>query len=316
MLVLVGCTNMVFDRKTLVIPDNTKFEENTIITNGDVVINDRCLIRFGIKTDGRIFIGENAIIDGALDSTGDIRVDIFTKIGSDVTSGGNVYFGDKCNVKGKLMLKGDLDVGDSVEIEKGFEAKGWINIRSPIPVVIYIFIYLTQLLNMGHSEEIERILDEIEETDGETIPISETFLFIPNSSIIGVQKSKIDTNVNIGKNCRIIGNLEVKGNVIVGDDTNIHGTIKSTGKIICNKKVEIHGNINATGDLIVEEKTKIAGNIHADQVTVAKDSTINGKIFAKKGISFIEPKKISADEKVKRFESDADVVDEVKNMLE
>jgi hypothetical protein len=47
---------------------------------------------------------------------------------------------------------------------------------------------------MGHSEEIERILSEIEENDGDTIPISETFLFIPNNSIIGVQKSKIDYN--------------------------------------------------------------------------------------------------------------------------
>ena len=189
---------MVFDRKTLIIPNNTKFEEKTIITNGDVVIGDRCLIQFGIKTTGRIFIGGHVIIDGNLDATEDIRVDIFSNIGGSVISGGNVYFGEKCKIKGKLSLKGDLDVGDSVEIEKGFEAKGWINIRSPIPVVIYIFIYLMQLLKMGHSEEIDRILEEIEENEGDTIPISETFLFIPNNSIISVQKSKVDFNLHVG----------------------------------------------------------------------------------------------------------------------
>ena len=31
---------MTFDRKTLVIPDNTRFEEQQILTNGDVVVGD------------------------------------------------------------------------------------------------------------------------------------------------------------------------------------------------------------------------------------------------------------------------------------
>ena len=62
-----------------------------------------------------------------------MRVDIFSTIGGDIQSGGNVYLGEKAKIKGTLSLKGDLDVGDSVEIEKGFEAKGWINIRNPVP---------------------------------------------------------------------------------------------------------------------------------------------------------------------------------------
>ena len=66
---------MVFDRKTLLIPDKTKFDECVLVTKGDVVIGDRCLIRFGLKTDGRIFIGEHVIIDGDLDATNDIRID-------------------------------------------------------------------------------------------------------------------------------------------------------------------------------------------------------------------------------------------------
>ena len=109
---------MVFDRKTLLIPDKTKFDECVLVTKGDVVIGDRCLIRFGLKTDGRIFIGEHVIIDGDLDATNDIRIDIFSSIGGAVKSGGNVYLGEKVKVKGKLSLKGDLDVGDSVEIDR------------------------------------------------------------------------------------------------------------------------------------------------------------------------------------------------------
>ena len=307
---------MVFDRKTLVVPNNTKFEEKIIVTNGDVVIGDRCLIQFGIKTDGRIFVGEHVIIDGNLDATEDIRVDIFSNIGGSVKSGGNVYFGEKVKVKGKLSLNGDLDVGDSVEIDQGFEAKGWINIRSPIPVVIYVFIYLMQLLKMGHSEEIERILSEIEENDGDLIPISEIFLFIPNNSIIGIQKSKIDYNVKIGKKTKILGNFEVNGNIFIEENTIFHGSLKATGNVFCDKKVKIQGNIDSSGDVKIEDETNIAGKISAEKIFLSKTSIINGELFAKNGISFKSPSKIQAEEKVERFEKDTDIVDEVDNLLE
>jgi len=307
---------MPFDRKTLVIPDQTRFEERTIVTSGDVVIGDRCLINFGIKTNGRIFVGEHVIIDGNLESSNDIRVDIFSNIGGDVKSGGNVYFGEKVSVKGKLSLEGDLDVGDSVEIDKGFEAKGWINIRSPIPIVIYIFIYLLQLLKMGHSEEIDRILEEIEENEGDTIPISETFLFIPNSSIIGIQKSRIDYNLYVGKKSRLLGNFDVKGNVFIENNSVIHGTLKSSGDVFCDKKTTVHGNISSDGDVKIEEKSIIAGNINGNKIYLSKTSTVNGELFAKNGISFMSPTKVKTEEKVERFEKDTDVVEEVGHMLE
>jgi len=307
---------MTFDRKTLIIPDNTKFDERTIITKGDVVIADRCLLQFAIRTDGRIFVGEHVIIDGGLEATKDIRADIFSSIGGDVESGGNVYLGEKVNVKGTLSLKGDLDVGDSVEIEKGFEAKGWINIRSPIPIVIYMFIYLMQLLKMGHSEEIDRILGEMEENEGDIIPISETFLFIPNNSIIGVQKSKVDFNLHVGKNSRILGNYDVKGNVFIDNGSVIHGTLKSGGDIFCGKKVNIQGNIDAHGDVRIEDKTKVAGNISAEKIYLSKTASVNGTLLGKNGVSFMTPSKDKAEEKVKRFESDVDIVDEVDDMLE
>lgn len=307
---------MAFDRKTLVIPNKTIFEEKTIITKGDVVIGDRCLIQFGIKTDGRIFVGEHVIIDGDLEASGDIRVDIFSNIGGKVESGGNVYFGEKVKVKGKLSLNGDLDVGDSVEIDQGFEAKGWINIRSPIPIVIYIFIYLMQLLKIGHSEEIDRILEEIEENDGDTIPISETFLYIPNNSIIGVQKSKIDYNLRIGKKSLLLGNYDIKGNIYIDDESEIHGTLKTTGNLFSGKEVIIHGNIDSNGDIRIEDKTSIGGSISGSKVYLSKTATVNGELYAKNGISFISSSEINAEEKIERFKTNTDIVDEVDDLLE
>ncbi len=287
-----------------------------IITKGDVVIGDRCLLQFGIKTDGRIFVGEHVIIDGDLQATNDIRVDIFSTIGGNVESSGNVYLGEKVKVNGKLSLKGDLDVGDSVEIDKGFEAKGWINIRSPIPVVIYIFVYLMQLLKMGHSEEIDRLLQEMEENEGDVIPISEIFLFIPNNSIIGLQKSKVDFNLHIGKKSCILGNYDVKGNVFIDEESKMHGTLKSTADVFCGKNTSIQGNIEAHGDVRIEDKAVVAGNVSAQKIYLSKIATVNGTLVAKNGISFMTPSKKEAEEKVARFESNVDVVDEVDGMLE
>jgi len=307
---------MTFDRKTLVIPDKTYFEEQVIITKGDVVIGDRSLLRFGVNTDGRIFVGEHAIIDGNLEATNDVRVDIFSTIGGYIKSGGNVYLGEKAKIKGTLSLKGDLDVGDSVEIEKGFEAKGWINIRNPVPVVIYIFVYLMQLLKMGRSEEIERILEELEQNEGGTIPISESFLFLPNNSIISVSNSKVEGSLQIGKECKLPGNYDIKGNISVDEKSEILGTLKATGNVFCGKKVKIHGNITSTGTVNITEQVEIFGNVSGEEIFLSKTASIQGTLLGKKGISFQDVLKEQATEKVKRFESDVDVVDEVKEMLE
>jgi predicted acyltransferase (DUF342 family) len=307
---------MVFDRKTLVIPDKTKFDERIINVNGDVVIGDRSMLQLGVKTDGRIFVGEHVIVDGNLAAKNDVRIDIFSNIGGDIASDGNAYIGEKVKIKGKLSLKGDLDVGDSVEIEHGFEAKGWINIRSPIPTIIYIFIYLLQLLKMGHSEEIERILEELEDNEGETIPISESFLFIPNNAIIGVQKSRVDYNLRVGKKCRIIGNYDVKGDVYVDMDSSVIGSVHATGDVFCGGKVNIQGNIVSGGIVTINEDTQIVGDVSGDVIHLSKTATVGGKLLAKNGILFIDTSEEEMTEKVKRFESDADVVDEVKIMLE
>jgi len=307
---------MTFDRKTLVIPEGTKFAERMITVDGDVVVADRSMLQLGVKTNGRIFIGEHVIIDGNLNSMDDVRIDIFSNVGGDISSDGNVYIGEKVKIKGKLSLKGDLDVGDSVDIEKGFEAKGWINIRSPIPTVIYIFIYLLQLLKMGHSEEIERLLEELEENNGEPIPISEKFLFIPNSSIIGIQKSQVDYNLRIEKKCKILGNYDVKGDVYIDDDSHVFGSIKTTGDLFCGKKTKIQGNINSSGSVNLSEDAVVVGDITADNIFLSKKATVGGKLLAKNGISFIDETKEKVNEKIRRFETDADVVDEVKIMLE
>jgi predicted acyltransferase (DUF342 family) len=307
---------MPFDRSTLIIPNATKFDDHTIITKGDVVIGDRSLIQFGIRTDGRVFVGEHVIIDGEINASNDIRVDIFSNIRGNIKCGGNVYLGDKVKINGNLSLKGDLNVGDSVDIEGGFEAKGWINIRSPIPIVIYIFIYLIQLLKLGHSEEIDRILTEFEESDGNTIPISENFLFIPNNSIIGFQKSKFDGNIKIGKRARLSGNFSVKGNVIIEEHSELFGSIKSNSNIFCGSQSIIHGNFDASGDVRIDEKCSIGGDVKGNTIFLSRSSFVKGEIFAKNRITFMPFSEIKSNEKVKHINTNDSIIDEIDNLLE
>ena len=299
---------MVFDRQTLVIPDGTTIDEDCIQTTGDVIIGDRCLVQYGIKTDGRIFVGEHVIIDGDLVAKGDIRMDIFTRIRGNVNSDQNVYLGEKVTVDGKLSVTGDLDVGDSVDVKEGFEAKGWINIRSPIPMVLYIFIYLMQLLKMGHSEEIERILEELEEHDGEPIPISEVFLFVPSNAMIG-KNSKTDGNLRVGKQAWIQGSVEVKGNVVLGDDTVFNGNIAAGGNAFCGKHNTVKGSIQA-GDVIkLDEYTEVTGDVDGVKLHLAKTAVIQGTCYASRGMTFITPYDYEADEKIRRFEEDLEILE-------
>jgi len=307
---------MVFDRHTLVIPDNTIFHDSYIETTGDVIIGDRCLVQFGIKTDGRIFIGEHAIVDGDLEATSDIRIDIFTRIGGKVQSNGNVYLGEKVNVEGKLSVTGDLDVGDSVEIKDGFEAKGWINIRSPIPMIIYIFIYLTQLLKMGHSEEIERILIELEETDEASIPISEIFLFLPNNAIVGLKKIKTDGDTRIGKKSQILGNIHSKGSILVSDEATVKGCLFADNEIYLGKNIKLEGSLRAQKTIRIDEHTEIHGNITAQKIFLSKTVKATGTLYSDEGTTFIEPYDYHADESLRRFEDDMSYIEPVSEPLE
>ena len=64
-------------------------------------------------------------------------------------------------IDGKLIVAGDLDVGKEVKIKGGFEAKGWIVVRNPFPVIIFIFLYIREMMRLGKDEEIEKALEEL-----------------------------------------------------------------------------------------------------------------------------------------------------------
>ena len=149
---------MPFDKRTLVIPNETVFDDNMIITNGDAVVDYRADVQYSFKTEKRIFIGDRVKIEGDLEAEDDIRVDTFSEIDGDISSQNDIFLGEKVHIKGKLTVGRDLDVGNDVRIDEGYEAKGWINVKSSFSWLTYMFAYIFYLFRRGEGEQVAKIM--------------------------------------------------------------------------------------------------------------------------------------------------------------
>lgn len=301
---------MAFDRKSMVVPDGTRFEEHTIVAKGDVILGNHVTSEFGLMTEGRVFAGEASKLGGHLKADGDVRTDNFCRVEGDVDCGANVYLGEKTRIEGKLTVEGDLDVGDDVAIAKGFEAKGWINIRSPVPMVIYLFLYMMEMLRMGKGEEVEKILGEVEEAK-ETIEIGKNFLYVPDRSQIGLTSSVVRGNLFIGRDCRILGNYTVHGNVTLGPGAKLYGAIRSSGVVKLQAESLVEGAIEAGHMVVIGEEVRVMGTVRAPKVEMFQSATVDGEIKAPDGIKFSTQQSREMEEKVERYAAGMrdDVVD-------
>ncbi|MBI2077610.1 MAG: polymer-forming cytoskeletal protein [Euryarchaeota archaeon] len=303
---------MPFDKRSLVIPDGTRFEEHTIVAPADIVLGNHTRVEFGLRTEARIFGGENVRVTGAVSSGAELRFDNFSAVTGDVEAKGNVFLGERTRVEGKLVVGGDLDVGDDVAITKGFEAKGWINIRSPVPIVMYLFLYLMELLRMGRSEEVDKILKDLEDAR-EQIQIGEKFLYLPDRSSLGLQHSTIHGNFFVGKDCRILGNYNVKGNATVGPGSKVYGALRAQGTVKLLGAAEVQGTLETLGKIVIGEGCRVLGNVRALEVEMFPSSVVDGKIVAPNGVKFTTRESIAMDEKMERYE--AGMVDNIVDLL-
>lgn len=301
---------MGFDTKTYVIPAGTTFDGDTIRVNGDVVLSNNCRMDFNIESQ-RLFAGERTTIEGDVQTDGDVRIDLFSTVEGNIACGGDTYLGEGTKILGRLSLKGDLDVGDNVEIRDGFTARGWINIRSPIPMVIYVLLYLLELIKRGHSEEVDRILQELQSTD-QVIAVAERYLFLPQGSSVGTE-AVINGSLQIGTDCTVTGNHTVKGNVYVAPGSTVHGSIKATGTIIIDNQVTVTGNVE--GQAVTVGLATISGDVSGTTVSLFKGADIAGTVNAPEGVQFFDEKKKKMASKVQRFRENVDVVDDVAELL-
>ncbi len=257
-------------------------EEHTIVVDGDVIAGNHSEIKYGIIANS-VILGERVTLTGDLNSTGDARIDIWSQIGGNVKSGKNAYIGEFVTIEGKLVVKSDLDIGNDVKINGGFEAKGWIVVRNPVPVIVYLYLYISELLRIGKDEEVEKALEELFEEDVESIGFNS--MIIPNGSRISIDSMKVPSNAIIGSSCRLVGNIRATS-LEMANETTLYGSIRTIGNVKLGTDNVIHGNIISRANVYVAGGTHILGEINSQSVTIHETARVDGVMRAPGGIIF------------------------------
>ncbi|WP_435195617.1 polymer-forming cytoskeletal protein [Natronomonas sp. EA1] len=258
----------------LVIPDGTVVEEHDLVTNGDVVVGGQSTVEFGVR--GRnVVAGERVTFGGDIEADGDCRLDMWCDVAGNVLVGQDAYLGERVHVEGQLMVSGDLDIGDDVDIERGFEANGWIVIRNPMPTIVFIFVYLSQLLRLGEEEAAQELVDELQE-EREYEPV-----LIPRSARVSDDAWRVSTPAAIGNDCRLHGNIRAKS-LTVGADTEIFGSLRARGDVTVGPDTLIIGNVTTKGGTVrIAPGAEIRGEVSCEDLELDDEAEVQGAIRAR-----------------------------------
>ncbi|MDY6865253.1 MAG: polymer-forming cytoskeletal protein [Halobacteriota archaeon] len=268
---------------TLVIPDNTRIEENNIVIDGDILVGNYSDIGYGILARS-VIAGERTNISGSVDASGDVRIDLWSTIGGNVISRMDTYLGESVKIHGKLTVYGDLDIGNDVLIEDGFEAKGWIAIRNPIPVIVYIMLYLSELLRLGRSDEVEKFIDELFEDD--IINLSDNSMILPSRSKINYNIIQASCRGIIGNNCRLVGNLKLSS-LSLGANSTLFGSVRTKEAAYIGPGSTVHGDIISKSVVYVDAGAHVLGKINANQIKIHEEALVDGSMMASNGVMII-----------------------------
>ncbi len=261
------------------LPDHTELQERTLKTELDIVIGERCRIDYGLFGND-VVVCEFSKINGNIVAGGDARIDNWCEINGDVVVEEDAYLGEGVKIQGKLVVKGDLDIGDNVQIERGFEAKGWISIRNPMPVIIYIMMYLVAVLGIEKEEELSSVLQKL---FGDDEGPGATPLMIPAGAVLDMQTFSVPEGMAVGTGCRLHGNIRA-GSIAVREETTIFGSLHARQGASIARGSVVHGDVQSNGDVVVEQEVHVLGNVSCRGLTLHEDARVDGVIRAPGGL--------------------------------
>jgi predicted acyltransferase (DUF342 family) len=261
------------------LPDGTELQEHSLKTDRDIVIGEFCQIDYGLR-GADVYVGESSKIREYVWASGDARIGNWCEIGNDVIAKKDAYIGEGVKINGKLEVNGELDIGEKVEIKEGFEAKGNIEIRNPMPVFMFIIIYLMTLLHIQNEKELDRILDGLVSDGEDTTQIP---LMIPARSKLNMKLFAVPSTMKIGRKCRLHGNIRA-GSIDVQQDTVIFGSLRAKNRISVVDGVTVHGNVESGSTVYVRKGAHILGNVIARSIVLHEDAKVDGTITAPHGM--------------------------------
>ena len=265
--------------KHCLLPDGTELQEHSIKTNRNIVVGEFCQIDFGLR-GADVYVGESSKIREYVWASGDARIGNWCEIGNDVIAKEDAYIGEGVRINGRLEVNGALDIGEKVEIKEGFTAKGNIEVRNPMPVFLYIIIYLMTLLHIKNEKELDRILDGLLSDEGDKAEIP---LMIPARSKLNMKIFSVPSTMKIGRKCRLHGNIRA-GSIDVQQDTVIFGSLRAKNRISVVDGVTVHGNVESGSTVYVKKGAHILGDVIARSIVLHEDAKIDGIITAPHGM--------------------------------
>ncbi len=260
----------------LSIPDGTVVEEHDLVTDGDVLVGGQSTVEFGVR--GRnVVAGERVRFGGHIEAEGDCRLDTWCTVADDVLVGGDAYLGERVEIDGRLVVGGDLDIGDDVHIEEGFEASGWIVIRNPMPTIVFLFMYLSHLLQIGEGDAAGELVEELfDEEEAGPEPLT-----IPTSATVSDDAWRVSAPARIGRDCRLHGNVRAES-IEVGADTEVFGSLRARGDVTIAEGTVVHGDVTTrAGTVTVADGARAWGDISCEHLELARDAVVDGTIRAR-----------------------------------
>ena len=294
----------------LAIPDGTTVEEHDLVTDGDVIVGGQSTVEFGVR-GGDVMAGERVTFDGHIEAEGDCRLDMWSEVEEDVLVGGDAYLGERTRVGGELKVAGNVDIGDDVDIEQSFEASGHIEIRNPMPTVVFLVVYLSQLLRIGEEEAAEDLASELVDADEE----EDQPVVIPRGARVSDDAWRVSTPATVGDDCRLHGNIRAES-LAVGEDNTIFGSLRARGDVTVGADTEIKGDVTTRGgDVSVAKGATVWGDISAEDVELHEHAVVEGKIRVSGELTQVrdalgpEPSNDASEGEPVDSEADADTVE-------
>jgi Predicted acyltransferase len=266
----------------LLVPDGTHAQEHDLVTDGDVIVASQSTMEFGVR-GGNVIAGEGVEFGGDIEAEGDCRLDTWCDVAGNVLAGEDAYLGGRAHIGGELRVAGNLDIGDDVQIDNGFEANGWIVIRNPMPTVVFLFIYLSQLLRIGEQEAAEQLLDAVTDADKrEHDPV-----LVPRGSQVGDDAWRVSTPGRVGDDCRLHGNIRAES-LVVGRENELFGSLRAREGITVGAGTEVTGNVTTrTGTVRIGPGATVRGDVAGEFVEVHREAEIEGAIRASEEMSIV-----------------------------
>jgi predicted acyltransferase (DUF342 family) len=232
---------------------------------------------------------------------------MWSEITGEVRTKSDAYLGEFVKISGKLFAAGNLDVGNNVKIDGGYDVKGWLVVRQPLPVVLFIYLYMMALLQLGSEEEVEKALQEL---FSDNTPDNK-ILSIPNRAKIDLDTIRTSTRAKIANHCRLLGNIRARS-MHMGNHNTLFGSIRTTGDIIIGNGCVIHGNlISHKGIVSIGRNSRIMGKITADAIVIHETTKTEGTLTAPNSVTIEQDDLEGFDDIEKQFYYGFILLDEV-----